>query len=192
MRRPKFLSCVLFLIMAASLGVAADPPVKIKIVVPEGVEVEIVRVPVDPPPPPPDVAKGPFYFQVVRPDGPAHPAFTAIMRDPAWNTLRAAGHSVKDYTLTDYARAGFRLPAGTLIPTVVTLKVAADRKSSTVVVPARPLPTTGADILNLPPAPAVKVGAAPVAPAPREVTYHDVGFGWLKPSNAGPHWPLDR
>lgn len=156
MKARRFAGLVLAAAVLAAAAGAADPPVKIKVIVPDGVEVEVVRVPVtppDPPPPGPVVPAPPYYFQIVRPDGPASPAFTAVMRDPAWGVLRAAGHSVRDYTLTEFARAGYTLPGGTLLPTVVTLKVAPDRKSSTIVVPARPLPAA-ADILKLPPSPA--------------------------------------
>lgn len=101
--------------------------------------------PVDPPVPPPAV----FYFAVVRPDGPADPAFTAVMADPGWAVLRAAGHSVKDFTLTDArTRLKMTVPAGTPLPAVVTLRVAGGR--SVEVRQAVPLPTTTDGIRRLP------------------------------------------
>lgn len=104
--------------------------------------------PKDDPPPPP---AGLYYFLIVRPDGPAAPAFTKAMGMPEWATLRAAGHLVKDRTASEAVAPaiGVVVPAAQL-PAVVTLSVAADGKSSTIVRAAVPLPTTGADVLDLP------------------------------------------
>lgn len=91
-----------------------------------------------------------FYFLVVRPDGPASAAFTKAMSLPEWNTLKAAGHKVKDRTATEATPIlGAALPA-TQLPAVVTLVVSADGKSSTIVRPAVPLPTVGGAVLDLP------------------------------------------
>lgn len=104
------------------------------------------------PPPPKDDTPPPaatFYFLVVRPDGPAGPAFTRAMGLPEWADLRDAGHLVKDKPAAEAALLGVVVPAAQL-PAVVTLRVAADGKSSTVARPAVPLPTTGAGVLDLP------------------------------------------
>jgi hypothetical protein len=103
--------------------------------------------PVDPIKPPRPTAA--LYFLVVRPDGPALPDFTAYMANPGWDELRKAGHAVKDKTLGEAAALGVTVPPGTILPAVVTLRVNPDNKSSTVVVPARPLPAPG-DIAKLP------------------------------------------
>lgn len=92
---------------------------------------------------------GKFYFLVVRQDGPASAAFTKAMALPAWNTLKAAGHKVKDRTTTEAAGLGVVVPAAQL-PAVVTLVVSADGKSSTIVRPALALPTTDGAVLDLP------------------------------------------
>ena len=105
--------------------------------------------PTDPPTNPP-APSGSFYFVVVRPDGPADPLFTRVMGDPAWQELVAKGHVVKDFTLTEARAAGADVPPGTLLPCVITLRVSADRKSST---PGRgpvPLPDTSDKIRALP------------------------------------------
>lgn len=105
-----------------------------------------------PPPVTPDPGQpaGGLYFVVVRPAGPASPAFTAAMSLPEWQTLRAAGHRVKDF---DPARAVELLgagvvPAGTQLPVVVTLRE--QPGGSTVVRGPVPLPTAGAGVLELP------------------------------------------
>ena len=107
--------------------------------------------PVTPPvTPDPGQPAGGLYFVVVRPAGPASPAFTAAMGLPEWATLRAAGHRVKDF---DPARAVELLgagvvPAGTQLPVVVTLRE--QPGGSTVVRGPVPLPATGAAVLDLP------------------------------------------
>lgn len=102
---------------------------------------------VDPPVPPKPTV---YYFLVVRPDGPASPAFTKTMSLPAWTELRKAGHSAKDKTLTEAVALGVKLPDGTTLPVVVTLQESADKKSSKIVRPAVALPTTDEAILDLP------------------------------------------
>ncbi len=103
----------------------------------------------DPPVKDPDIIPPPtpkkFYFLVVRADGPADPAFTQKMADPNWATLRSKGHQVKDKTVTEAAALGIRV---TSTPSVVTLVVSADGKSSTIYRAGVPLPS-GADILKL-------------------------------------------
>lgn len=86
-----------------------------------------------------------LYFLVVRPDGPATAQFTKVMGDPAWNTLRKAGHLVKDFGVTDAAKW---TPAPDTLPAVVTLLEA--NGQSKVVRAAIPMPTTSAAILDLP------------------------------------------
>lgn len=100
--------------------------------------------PKDPPPPRPVS----LYFVIVRADGPADPAFTRVMGLPEWDTLRAAGHYVKDRTVSEAALLG--VTVGGQLPAVVTLKKSADDKTSVVARTAVPLPTTGSGILDLP------------------------------------------
>lgn len=100
----------------------------------------------EPPTPP---APG-FYFMVIRPDGPAAPAFTALMANPGWDALRAKGHRVKDFTLTEAAGLGVRLPDAGPVPCVVTLRPAADGRSSVVARGPVPLPPDAAQIGALP------------------------------------------
>lgn len=102
-----------------------------------------------PPPPPPPPANDKFYFLIVRADGPASPAFTKAMNLPEWNTLRAAGHSVKDVTVSEAAHLKANIPPEQL-PAVLTLVVRVDGKSSQIVRPAVPLPTVGSGVLDLP------------------------------------------
>lgn len=102
--------------------------------------------PKDPVTPP---GKAKYYFVVVRPDGPASPAFTKIMADSAWAQLRIWDHTVKDKTQTEAKLLNINVPTAQL-PAVVTLLVSEDGKSSTVVRPAVSLPTAGVDILKLP------------------------------------------
>jgi len=90
-----------------------------------------------------------FYFLVVRPDGPAAPAFSKAMNLPEWNALRAAGHKVKDATATEALGVKFVADPAAL-PVVVTLVVSADGKKSTIVRPAVPMPTAGPAVLELP------------------------------------------
>ena len=103
----------------------------------------VVDPPVEPPP-----ASGKYFFLVVRPDGPASAEFSKAMALPEWQTLRAAGHKVNQRTATEAASIGAVVPASQL-PAVVTLSVSADGKTSTIVAPARPFPTTGPAVLKL-------------------------------------------
>jgi hypothetical protein len=92
-----------------------------------------------------------YYFLVVRPDGPASPAFTKAFNLPEWQTLRAAGHAVKDLTRAEAAAPSVNLPTDPAqLPAVITLVVNADKKGSTIVRGAVPMPTTGAGVLELP------------------------------------------
>jgi hypothetical protein len=102
---------------------------------------------VNPPPkdPPPTPAAG-LYLLVVRPDGPAAPAFTRLMGNPAWDELRKAGHWVKDMPLAEAASKGF-VPG--FVPGVMVLELPAGASRS-VLRRTAPLPTTAADILDLP------------------------------------------
>lgn len=101
--------------------------------------------PVDPVPPVTDK----FYFLLVRPDGPALPAFTKAMELPAWNELRTKGHLIKDKTLTESAAFNVTIPNGTALPCVVTLKYNADGKTMSQV-RVGPFPTTNDAIAKLP------------------------------------------
>lgn len=103
-----------------------------------------ITPPVTPPISPPETSG--LYFMVIRPDGPASPAFTNTMKLTEWQTLVKLGHSVKDKTATE-ARA-FGIPFAH-VPCVARLTISADGKSSKLV-DVIPLPTTGADILKLP------------------------------------------
>lgn len=112
--------------------------------------------PIVPPPPkdpkeplPPPVTSS-LYFLIVRPDGPASPAFSKIMADAAWSDVTKAGHVFKDKTQSAASVVlGVTLPAGTVLPVVVPLQVAADGKSSTQVGDPVPLPTTSEGIRKL-------------------------------------------
>lgn len=102
---------------------------------------------VEPPKPKdPPAAPATFFFLVIRPDGPAAPAFTRTMSDPAWGKLRAAGHRVRDMTLTEAGEfaKGLAVP----LPAVVTL--GEDAVKSWVVRPGIALPATAEAILALP------------------------------------------
>lgn len=92
-----------------------------------------------------------FYFLIVRPDGAASPAFTKAMALPEWGQLRAAGHAVKDLTMSEAAGASLNLPTDPAqLPAVFTLVVSPDNKKSTLVRGAVPMPTVGAAVLDLP------------------------------------------
>lgn len=100
---------------------------------------------------PPAAPGGPLYFMAIRPDGqPASPEYTRIMSLPAWGTLRAAGHSVADRTVSEAAALGVVVPPGTAMPCLVTLRIRPDRSWSDVVRGAVPLPSTEAAIIALP------------------------------------------
>lgn len=105
--------------------------------------------PKDPPVKDPPIPVGGYYFLIVRADGPASPEFTRVVSDPAWDDLRAKKHLVKDKTSTDAAKLGVKIPSGTTLPVVVTLKSSADGTASTVARGPVPLPTTPAGIARL-------------------------------------------
>lgn len=110
---------------------------------------------VAPPPPkkpddPPPAPTGKLYFLVIRPDGPTSTEFTKIMSNPGWTSLRTAGHSVGAATVTESIPLKLNIQAGTPLPTVVTLRVSADGRSSTKVREPVPLPSTTDAILKLP------------------------------------------
>jgi hypothetical protein len=114
------------------------------VVVGPGVVVKPPDKPVDPPPP----AKSSVYFMIVRPEGPAAPAFTEVMNLSAWKTLRDAGYTYKDFSPAEAARFGVSLPNGTVLPVVVTLKTSPT--GSKIARPAIPLPTTDDAVTRLP------------------------------------------
>lgn len=107
--------------------------------------------PVEPEPKEPDPKEpipAKYYFMVVRPDGPASPAFTAYMADPAWTALRGKGHLVKDFTATEAAPW---VKVGSVpLPAVATLGFRADGKTTFLARPPVPAPAAGDDILRLP------------------------------------------
>lgn len=100
------------------------------------------KPPVDPPPPTPTA----YYFMVVRLDGPASPAFTKAMSDPAWDAIRVKGHKVKDFTLTDARRLGANIPPGGPLPMVITLREG--ETTSKVIRSAIPLPANPLTLLE--------------------------------------------
>jgi hypothetical protein len=107
--------------------------------------------PKDPPtkdPPVTPVPQDGFHFVVVRPDGPADPAYTRTMARPEWQALRAAGHRVSDKTQREAARLGITLPGGLQLPLVVALRV--DGNESVVAGDPLPFPTTPDEITALP------------------------------------------
>lgn len=110
---------------------------------------DVTPTPVDPPPtePTPPAPTG-FYFLAVRPDGPAHPSFTAAMSLDAWGELRTKGHTIKDKTLTKARALGANIPAGTMLPCVIALRVEGNKSKQV----GRPvdLPTTDSQVLALP------------------------------------------
>lgn len=112
-------------------------------------EVEKTRVVIttgDAPTTPPPQPAGPLYFLVVRPDGPRTVAFDLIMSLPGWADLEKRGHKVKDKTVSEAALLGIDVPAGTEMPCVVTLRVSADGKQSSV---ARgPIPVPPHDLIT--------------------------------------------
>ena len=113
--------------------------------------VVIPGAPVKPPPvDPPTTPSDKLYFLVVSADGPADPALTKIMASPAWDGLRAAGHSVGRATQTEAAVLRITVPPGTDLPVVVTLRVASDGLTSTIVRGPIALPTTADGIAKLP------------------------------------------
>lgn len=112
--------------------------------------VVVPGAPVKPPPIDPPAPSAVLYFLVVSDGGPADPALTKIMSLPAWNDLRAAGHSVWRTDKAGAAALRVNLPPNTALPVVVTLRVSADGKSSTIVRGPVALPTTADGIAKLP------------------------------------------
>ena len=94
----------------------------------------------------PPVTPTGLYLMVVRPDGPATARFTQTMGMAEWDTLRNAGHKVKDFAFTD-SKPFVTLPANTSLPAVAVLEEGATTSKLLRVVP---LPSTGAGILDLP------------------------------------------
>lgn len=106
--------------------------------------------PIDPPKPPVDppvdpTPVGEVFYYVVRPNGPASPKLKTIMENPAWDELRKTG-TVKEATLEE-STAVYQLPAGTVLPCVVTLLSAKDK--SKVISGPVVLPETSEAILAL-------------------------------------------
>lgn len=131
------------LVYAGNVDGASAPKIVV-VVIGDGKPVPPVKP--DPPvTPPPTTA---FYFLIVRPDGPASPAFTATMGLPAWGDLKRAGHTFKDKTVSEAAAFGVVLPNGTALPCVVTLDNSGE--NSKIVRGPVPLPTDSSGIVKLP------------------------------------------
>lgn len=81
--------------------------------------IPVPPVPIPNPPAPPVPVS--LYFLILRANGPASPEFAAVLANPAWGDLRKAGHTVKDKTLGELGDE-YRVPSGTTLPCVVTLK----------------------------------------------------------------------
>lgn len=103
--------------------------------------------PVEPPVDPPTRPTTGLYFLIVRPDGPADPAFTKAMQLPEWKTLAEKGHQFKDKTVAEAAKIGWKV--ATASPVVLVLATTPDGKNHRLVRGPLPLPTTGADVLKL-------------------------------------------
>jgi hypothetical protein len=94
----------------------------VRVVIAVGGTVQPIPVPPVPiPNPPPHPVPASLYFLIVRANGPASPEFAAVLANPAWSELRKAGHIVKDKTLGELGDE-YRVPTGTTLPCVVTLK----------------------------------------------------------------------
>ena len=127
--------------------VAGQQPARIVVVVGDGVPgpVDPGPGPVDPPPPGPET----YFFVIVRADGPADPVFTKVMGYPEWAKLTEAGHKYKDYTLRDAVRLNL-MPRANELPCVITLRISADGKRSSIARGPVPFPITGTAVLELP------------------------------------------
>lgn len=102
----------------------------------------------DPPVTDPPVVGDTPYLALIRPNGAATPAFTAVMKDPAWEELRKAGIEVRDFTL-DESKSVVTLAPGTTIPCVVSLSISKDKKSVKIVAQPVALPTDSPSIKKL-------------------------------------------
>lgn len=105
--------------------------------------------PQSPPPPPqapPELTN--YYFLIVRDDGPASPAFSKIMADPAWADVVKAGHSYKDKTRTD-AEKILRIPVPPILSLPQVFRLRVKGGVSTIVGDPFPLPTTSEGIRKL-------------------------------------------
>jgi len=87
-----------------------------------------------------------LYFAVVRPNGPVAPATAAALRLPAWDSLRAAGHLMKDF---EVGKLPTGVPVPSTVPAVVTLKRNADGTTWTVLDGSKPLPTSNDQVKDL-------------------------------------------
>lgn len=85
-----------------------------------------------------------YYFAVVGPSGPVAPATAAVMKLPAWDELRKAGHTV-NYIPLNQLRDD--LPKPTALPAVMVLKKDGDKWTDTG--SNKPLPTTDEAIRGL-------------------------------------------
>lgn len=85
-----------------------------------------------------------YYFAVVGPSGPVAPATAAVMKLPAWDELRKAGHTV-NYFPVDELNTGLTRPS--TLPAVMVLKKQGDKWVDTGA--NKPLPTTDEAIRGL-------------------------------------------
>lgn len=117
----------------------------VRVVIAVGGTTQPIPIPPVPIPDPPTLPVS-LYFLILRPNGPASPEFAAVMANPAWGDLRKAGHIVKDKTLGELGDE-YRVPSGTTLPCVVTLK-RTDRGMTVVRGPVE-LPSTSEAIRRL-------------------------------------------
>jgi len=104
---------------------------------------------VNPPDQPPvDKPTGSLFFVIVRPNGAITTDLEKVLADPEWEAHRKAGRSVKAYTVEELGDR-YKLPSGTKLPCVLTLRVSADGKSSTIARDPIDLPTTSDGIRKL-------------------------------------------
>lgn len=103
--------------------------------------------PKDPPVSPPVTTDTPYLY-IIRPNGSATAEFTAAMKSPAWDELRAAGIDVRDSTL-DESKAVVTLAPGTTLPCVVALAISKDKSKVKIVAQPVALPTDSPSIKKL-------------------------------------------
>lgn len=85
-----------------------------------------------------------FYFAVVGPSGPVAPATADVMKLPAWDELRKAGHVV-NYIPVDELNSGLTRPS--TLPAVMVLKKQGDKWTDTG--STKPLPATDEQVRGL-------------------------------------------
>ncbi|MFO0937815.1 MAG: hypothetical protein U0798_15025 [Gemmataceae bacterium] len=108
----------------------------------------VVNPPDKPPEKPPVDKPGPLFFAIIRPDGAVSRDLEKVLANPEWDVHRRAGRSVKVYTAGEVADH-YPLPNGTRLPCVLTLRISADGKSSTIAREPIDLPTSSDGIRKL-------------------------------------------